>query len=144
MLTQASFGNPVGETAYTLCLYDQNGGVPTFVMGATIAPAGICGARPCWQALSDRGWRYKNKDGTGDGITRVSLMGGPVGRPKVQIGGKGLHLSLPAPSGLQYFDVDPALIIQLHSSDPPACWSSTFDAAAVDSNDGTEFKARSH
>jgi hypothetical protein len=144
VLTQASFGNPLtGSTAYTLCLYDQNAGTPVFEMDATIAPAGTCGTRPCWKAVSDRGWSYNNRNGVGNGVNKTTLLGGAAGRPKVQINGKGADLRLPVPQGIRYFTADTAVIVQLHSSNPPACWSSTFNSPGIVRNDSSQFKAHS-
>ena len=140
-LGRTDFGDPVnGSTNYKLCVYDETGGTPVFKMGASIANGGTCGAKPCWKAVSTKGWAYKDKVGKADGITKVQLKGGKPGRPLVQAQGKGASLPMPAPvSGTEFFDQDPAVIVQLHNSSSPNCWSSTFDSSKK--NDGTQFKA---
>ena len=42
----------------------------------------------------------------------------------------------------EFFDQDPAVIVQLHSSNPVSCWSTTFDAASTKDNSSQQFKAR--
>jgi hypothetical protein len=102
----------------------------------------MCGAKPCWQAVSNKGWTYRNKAGNGDGITKARLKGGAAGKPQVQVQAKGTNLPMPAPvSGTEFFDQDPAVIVQLHSSSPVNCWSSTFDDQSTKKNDGVQFKA---
>jgi hypothetical protein len=142
-LGQEEFGDPVnGSTSYTLCVYDQTGDSPVFKMGATVAPGGLCGGNPCWSALGTSGWSYKNSAGNGNGITKLSLKGGAVGKPKVQVKGGGTSLPLPAPiSGTEFFDQDTQVVVQLHSSSPMNCWSSTFDGSSTKRNDGVQFKA---
>jgi trimeric autotransporter adhesin len=139
--TQSSFGDPVGGgTAYALCLYDTTGGAAVLKMGVSIPAGGTCGTQPCWKALAQKGWSYKNTSG----ITKVLLIGGAAGKPSLQVRGKGMTLPLPAPlSGSQYFDEDPAVVIQLHSSNTMSCWSSSFAAAGTVRNAGGQFQASS-
>ncbi len=142
-LGQTDFGDPVnGSTSYTVCVYDEDAGTPVFKMGASLAPGGMCGTRTCWKAVSGKGWVYKNKTGNAGGITKVQLKGGAPGKPQVQVQGKGTSLPLPAPiSGTEFFDQDPAVIVQLYSSSPADCWSSTFDSLSTKKNDGLQFRA---
>jgi len=142
-LAQSDFGDPVnGSTSYTLCLYDASGDMPVLKMAASVAAGGLCGAHPCWKALSAAGWVYVDQIGAAEGITRVFLRGGGSGKAKVQVGGKGSTLPLPAPlSGTQFFNVDTAVIVQLRSSAPAHCWSSRFAALNTKKNDGTRFRA---
>src|SRR5262249_27131858 len=98
--------------------------------------------RPCWKAVRDLGWAYKNRTGNVYGITKVQLKGGTAGKPQVQVQAKGSSFPMPVPiSASEFFDQDPAVIVQLHSSSPAACWSSIFDGSTTKKNDGVEFKA---
>jgi len=42
---------------------------------------------------------------------------------------------------MEFYDQDPAVIVQLHSSNPASCWSSTFDAPSTKKSDSFNFKA---
>jgi Concanavalin A-like lectin/glucanases superfamily len=142
-LAQGDFGDPLnGSTTYSLCVYDESGGMPEFKMGLSLAAGGTCGSFPCWKALGSKGWAYKNKLGNADGVTQLKESGGAPGKPKVKFAGKGANLPLPSPFsfGVQYFEKDPAVIVQLHSSSPTNCWTSSFTTATK--NDGGSFKAK--
>jgi hypothetical protein len=142
-LTQADFGDPLnGSTTYSLCVYDENGGVPQFKMGLVVAAGGTCSGLPCWKSAGSKGWSYKNTLSNWDGVTQIKALGGAAGKPKVKVAGRGASLPLPPPVsfGVQYFEKDPAVIVQLHSSSPANCWSSTFSTASK--NDGGSFKAK--
>jgi hypothetical protein len=142
-LAQNDFGNPViGGTSYRVCIYDQTGGVSSFKMGYGIDAGGTCGLFACWKPLGSKGWLYRKLDGNADGITKLAVKGGGAGKPKVLVKGKGVALPLPAPlSGTEFFDQDTQVIIQLHSSTPDNCWSSSFDSSSTKKNDGSQFKA---
>ena len=140
-LTRDDFGDPVlGSTTYSLCLYDQVGGLPVLRIGLALPAAGTCAGAPCWRTLGSRGWSYRDNAGSTAGVTRFRLRGGPAGRPSVQLKGAGALLPIPPPNTAgRYFAQDGAVILQLHASSPAACWSSTFTASRR--NDGRPFKA---
>jgi hypothetical protein len=81
-------------------------------------------------------------DGNAYGITKVALKGGDAGKPKVLVKGRGATLPLPVPlSMFEFFDQDTEIIVQLHSSTPDSCWSSSFDLLSTKKNTATQFKA---
>lgn len=143
-LAQGDFGDPVnGSTTYALCVYDQTASTPVFKMSATIASGEMCGDRACWKAIIGRQWAYSNRSGNADGVSTLQLKSGAAGQPQVLAKGKGSSLAMPDPiSSTDFFDQDPAVIMQLHSLGEPAnCWSSTFDRSSTKKNDGMQFKA---
>lgn len=104
--------------------------------------ARTCGKKPCWKAVSDRGYAYKNRDGNADGVTKIAFKGGVAGKPLMQLAGKGDSLPLPEPvNGVTYFDTDAAVTVQLHRDDDARCWTSRFAAASVRKNEPAQFKA---
>jgi hypothetical protein len=136
-------GDPLGGTpAYAFCVYDQTAGVPALKMGINIAAGGTCGTKPCWKAVSDKGWSYSNRSGSSGGITKVKFKGGDAGKPNLQVAAKGASLLMPPVSGGELFDQDSTVIEQLHSSEPAACWSSSFVIAGTKRNDGGQFTAK--
>jgi hypothetical protein len=142
-LTQGDFGTPTATTAYALCVYDDIAGVPTLKSGLSVAPGGMCGATPCWAALGTKGWKYRHPIGNADAVTQIKLLGGEAGKPRLQIKAKGAALPLPAPfSGTQFLAQNPSTVLQLHTSSPVACWSSSFEAASTKKNIATQFKAK--
>ena len=93
-VTQGQFGDPVnGSTAYKVCIYD---GANHLKGDYTIARAGqMCGTAPCWAAVSDKGYKYKDKSAAADGILAMKLSGGDAGKGKVKIKGKNTTAHLP-------------------------------------------------
>ena len=71
-VTQGQFGDPVSVngTAYAVCLYDA----ASILRGEySLGQAGaMCGTKPCWKAVSDKGYMYKDKDATADGLAQAN------------------------------------------------------------------------
>lgn len=127
-------------TRYALCLYDQEAGQSRLVATAVIEAGGFCGGRPCWAALGQSGFAFKDRSGNSDGIAQLRLKSGAAGRSSVKIKAQGDALPLPASvSSTRTLRQDPAVIVQLHSRNPDVCWSTTFTTASR--NDGVQFKA---
>ena len=134
------FEDPVnGSAAYRVCLYDSSAN-PQPLENATVLPGGTCGTKPCWKllgnALSPKGYRYKNKDATPDGITDMKLQAGVADKAKLQVKGKGANLALP-PLGLTL-----PVTVQLRISDgvTTECWQTTFSTSQ--DNTPAKFKAK--
>jgi hypothetical protein len=47
--TLGEFGDPVGATDYTLCLYDMWGPTSALLFRAVAPAGGVCAGPPCWQ-----------------------------------------------------------------------------------------------
>jgi hypothetical protein len=86
-VTPSQFGDPVtGTTSYKLCVYD---GADRLKGAYTVARAGdLCGRLSCWSNISDKGYRYRDESRAADGILKITLSGGELGKGKVQIVGK--------------------------------------------------------
>ncbi|MEO8133951.1 MAG: hypothetical protein ABI831_08250 [Betaproteobacteria bacterium] len=93
-VTQGQFGNPVtGNTAYKLCIYDaanQLKGNYTIRRAAE-----TCGTAACWSAISDKGYKYRDKSTAADGILKMKLIGGAAGKGKIKVIGKNTSGHLP-------------------------------------------------
>ncbi len=130
----AEFGDPVGgDTHFIMCVYDDS----TLVSSATIPPAGDCATGGCWAASGTKGFKYKDKAGGADGITKIGMKQG-IGKAKIGIKGKGANLRMPASLPLTNAI---AATVQLFKLDGPECWQTTFDAPAS-KNDSSAFKAK--
>lgn len=126
--TASDIGDPTTATAYTLCLYDNVGGVPQRRLMQTIPPSSR------WKAFS-RGYRYRDKTLSTGGLESITLTQGAAGKSSISVRGKGAPLSLP---GLP-LSKQPNVTIQLMS--PNACWTSTFSLPVE--NSLARFKAKS-
>jgi hypothetical protein len=93
-VTQSQFGDPVaGSTAYAICIYDS---ADQLKGTYTIDRAGdTCDGKPCWAAISDKGYKYGDKNGSADGIVKMKVSGGPAGKGKVKVIGKNATGQLP-------------------------------------------------
>jgi phospholipase C len=132
MVQLSDFGSPTTTTDYLICVYDQSG-----EKVSALAPAGgTCGTKPCWKTSSTTGFQYKDKDGTPEGVTKVKLKAGDVGKGKLQVKGGPPHLQLPMSLMLAT-----PVRVQLRQSSSNTCWEATYSTAQK--NDSTQFKAKS-
>ncbi len=134
-LSQADFGNPLspGGTGYDVCLYDGAGGL---VAEFEIDRAGLlCAGKPCWKATggappTGKGYAYKDKDRSADGIQVMTFKSGAVDKSKILIkAGNSAPAGYTSLEGLvaQALSGSTAVTLQLHGSDAPNCYSITFD-----------------
>jgi hypothetical protein len=136
----SAFGDPVASDAYALCLYDESG-APALVFDAAIPAGGTCGTKPCWKGTGEppgaKGFKYKNKERTPEGVLKLVLKAGLEGKTKVVVKGGGPHL------GAGVFGLPPlplALPARMQLQGPGgACWEAVYSAAGVTMNSATEF-----
>jgi hypothetical protein len=132
---KSDFGNPVAATTYTMCIYDQNGGVSSLALQALVPPAGVCDGKPCWKETS-KGFRYKDRALGNDGLKLINLKSGPGGKAKIIVKGQGSNLNLP----VLPLDQDQTVIAQLKNNvGGSECWEARFTGPAK-KNDGGQFK----
>ncbi len=127
---KADFRDPVGSHDYVLCLYDGTGLLATF----TAPAAGTCGTKPCW-ADKPKGYQYKDKAATPDGITQLQLSEGAHGKAKIQVKGKGLDLP-----DVDLSTLTSPLTVQLEPAIGGVCFGATYSFPPVLKNDGVSFK----
>ena len=103
---------------------------------AAQAPADrMCGTKPCWKAFGTIGFKYGDKTGTPDGLTKGVLKGGAAGTAKIQVKGAGTNLHLPT------LPLMTPVRVQLRQSSSSACWEANYSMATT--NTGSVFKAKS-
>src|SRR5262249_45475668 len=81
---QSQFGDPVnGTTAWNVCFSEDTNGLP----GSLDTERGgqLCGrvGRPCWSAIGERVYRYKDVTAGADGVEKILAQGGPAGRGRI-------------------------------------------------------------
>jgi hypothetical protein len=136
-VTQGQFGDPVnGTTAYALCIYDA----ADVLRGeySLIQAGAMCGDKPCWKAVSDKGYAYKDKDATADGIAQAKLNGGDAGKGAVKIQGKNSSGNLPTGVVAGLLNNPSGATVQILSSNL-ACFS--IDLTEIKKADSTVFQA---
>jgi hypothetical protein len=125
------YGSPISSTTYALCVYDNQ----SLQMTAVVPAGGTCGTKPCWTTVGASGFKYSEKAGAADGITRVLLKAGTGGKKaKIQFKGKGDGLLIPPLS------LATPLRVQVQRSGGTACWEATYSSATVTER---HFKAKS-
>jgi hypothetical protein len=116
------FGLPTTTTNYQLCIYD---GTPVNILDAAIPAGGLCNVaspRDCWQEKA-KGFKYKDKDLTPDGVASLTLKEGLVAaKAKIILKGKGAALDDPTIPIV----VSP-VTVQLLSGDG-VCWEAVYSA----------------
>jgi len=133
---QSDLGDPTLSTDYALCIYDATGGETTLAASLSL-PAGNSG----WRNNAPYGWKWSERDGLVNGIRKLDLRGGAAGKSKVKLRAGGSFLPLPgALAASAYFDEDPAVIVQLLSSEG-SCWTSSFLPVDTSTNTTRLFSA---
>ncbi len=132
---QGALGDPSTTATYTVCVYDSSAGVASLATSLSIPPSAK------WQSKSPKGWQYKDKSGTFDGVQKIKLKTGSAGKTKVQLIAKGGSLPTPIPfSSSAFFEQSPDVTVQMFNSDTSTCWSSSF--ATATKNTVAQFKAK--
>ncbi len=128
---------PVNGTIYTLCTYDETGGVPALEAQSIVPPGGTCSGKPCWKATGSKGFKYKDSLASAAGVRSVILKTGASGKAKVIFKGKGSSVALP-PLALSQ---DQKVIVQLKNT-AGGCWETRFSGPPI-KNTTTQFKDKS-
>ncbi len=127
--TQNEFGDPTDATDYVLCLYE---GTAPALIGQSVVQANAT----TWQALSAKGYKYKEPTGSQGGVQKVVLKGSATDKAKALVKGKGSGLPDPArPVG------DP-LRVQLINSRTGMCWGASYSGTQIGKNEPGLLKAK--
>jgi len=80
----SDFGDPVADTTrYDVCLYGDSG---QLVSELSVDRAGqTCGKKPCWKDKRGKGFSYKDKESSADGVKTAKVASGPTGKGKLQV-----------------------------------------------------------
>ena len=125
------FGAPTLSTDLQMCIYDEAG----LVLSATAPAAGTCRNKPCWKEARNK-LRYLDKEATPDGLRKLTLKPGDVGKARIKVAGKGEAL------GLLDLDIDGEVTARLGRSDGTPCWEARYPNP--DRSDGNRYDARSN
>jgi cysteine-rich repeat protein len=125
---KGDFGDPTDANGYTLCMYDPDG----IATQAAAPPAGTCGPKPCWKETKV-GWKYGTSTGTPQGVAKLRLKAGIVGKPAVLVKAHGDSLVVPA------LPLMLPVAAQVRSADG-ACYGAAFSTPSK--NDPTQFNAK--
>lgn len=95
--TAAEFLAPDTQLTTTLrvCVYDASGTAQPLAE-MDLPPDGTCAGKPCWKSLAAKGYLYKDKELTPDGLLKTKLRAGVAGKSSVFAKGKGVNLPMPS------------------------------------------------
>jgi len=129
--TVAEFGFPTVSDSYELCVYDATSDV---IFHGHVPASGTCAGVACWKTLPGKGYNYKDKNRTPDGMEKLQLIAGVAGSAKVSAKGKGELLVMPTLGALPL-----PITVQLRGAGQ--CWGATFSTSLASTTE--QFKAKS-
>lgn len=135
-VTPADFGDPVdGDTAYKVCIYDD---ADVLAGEYTVDEAGnTCDGAPCFKEISGKGFKYKDKTTTADGVLKMNLFGGDPGKGKIVVVAKNKAATMPTGTAAALLS-QPSATVQVITSDA-SCFGGSY--GTVKKADGSLFKA---
>jgi CSLREA domain-containing protein len=85
--TQMEFGDPVtGDTSVAICIYDD---ADVLLEQFSVDRAGqLCPDKACWKAKGTKGYGYKDKESSADGISKLGYKAGDSGKGNADAKGK--------------------------------------------------------
>ena len=128
---KTDFGDPTSTSSYRFCVFD---GAGKLVAGADAPAGGTCAGRACWTEKTS-GFSYRDPDGTPDGLSRIDLSAGDVGKLKLRARDPNLVIG-PLPL------LSTPVHARLSRTDTNACWEASF-ATSIKRNEATRFSAKS-
>jgi len=127
----ATLGDPVAGDDYTLCVYEQTGGVGAVVFGIRSPGGGK------WRDLGAKGFKYKDGDLLPDGVRLVQVRPGAEHKAKMKLKARGGNVGL---SGLG-FGAATTVTAQLRG-ETGACFGASY-SAPFKRDDAEQFNDRS-
>lgn len=124
MINVADFGDPLNTTDYSFCVYA--GGVR--VMELKAPAGGTCAGKPCWKSRGAKGFRYKDKEKTPSGISRIALRTTPPALADIVLRARGPNIVFPP------LPLTQPVIGQLIKSNGPECWEAVYSAPPIRNN----------
>ncbi len=123
--TQLALSDPTDSAGYALCLYA--GTAAALIFEAHVDPSATR-----WSELGDKGYRYKESNGSEDGTQRVILKASDSDKSKALWKARGGSLPDLAPATLPISDFP--VTVQLRNDQGSVCIESTFDDGDVRRN----------
>jgi hypothetical protein len=130
-----------GTTKYAVCIYDDGN---VLVADLLVDRAGaIClPGKPCWKAVSDKGYKFKDKATASDGVKKILGKGGDAEKGKVIVKAKNTEKKgqTNLPTGIAAaLNESTQATVQVITSDA-SCFSMV--ASQVKKDDGVIYKAK--
>ena len=132
--SQSEFADPINSADYTLCIYTPQG----LVSESVVPPS-----TTLWSTISTKGYKYKDKPGSQDGITKIILKGNVnPNKSKALVKGKGTNLDDIPDATNPTVDLDLPVKVQLVNEDNGICFEADYGPADIKKNVPGKFKAK--
>lgn len=146
-LEQLDLGDPLAPngTAYSVCVFDDTGALAGSL--AVDAAGGDCDGKPCWKSIGDappdgKGYLYKDKTGSADGVRLWKMKAGDAGKPLVLVNAKNNakkgETALPLGIASSLEQTSAAVVVVM--GDGGECFAGAVDQ--VKTQEATHFKAQ--
>lgn len=143
--TAAELASPGTTTDYAFCVYDETTG--GLLLGLHAPAGGTCDGKACWQAVGSnppgsRGWRYRDRERTPDGLEAFVAKPGAAGKAKHTVKGKGPLLVLPGENAAAPLPLATPIQVRAQLKHRfGRCWEASYSSAVR--NDATTLQLRS-
>ena len=128
------FGDPRVGDDYAFCLYGDTDTTPTLLVDVAFPAGGTCAGKPCWKAKGNppgaKGYAYAQK-----AYATLALTPGDAGKAKIVVKLKGAAFDAPTLPAT-------ALPLRAQLQGAGRCWDTSFVADDVQTNTGTQLKAK--
>jgi hypothetical protein len=105
-----------------------------------VPPGGTCGNAPCWRANGVKGFTYRNKAGTPNGLSDLKLKTGAAGKASFQVKGRGVNLPTPPLGPTLGLMLPVTAQLQIQNGPTTECWQTTYTQATLNSQE--RFRAK--
>lgn len=119
---------PTATTTYGLCLYADD----AFLMSLQVPPSAAL-----WKPIKAKGFEYKDKGGTANGVIKGVLKAGKTGKAKAVVKGKGDALP-----DLDLVNVATPIRAQLFNTETGLCLEANYDASDIIKRSAKKLKAK--
>jgi hypothetical protein len=130
---RAAFGDPRARDGYAFCVFDESRSAARVLLGARAPAASTCGGRPCW-TVSKKGFVYRDRTLTPEGLEQIALQSGSDGKARVIVKARGERLAMPT------LPLATPLRVQLQAANGE-CWEARYLSAGVRKNTREMFRA---
>ncbi|HEY2774590.1 MAG TPA: hypothetical protein VGK20_11145 [Candidatus Binatia bacterium] len=147
-------GDPSQGDAFSVCFYDEAGGVPSLAYRLDLEPSTVDASKwsRTWRE-SGLVYRMKATDGTSQGVSQMRIGVDKHGAPafKLKAGANNgctsdCRAKFQPPAGTgdgRLFSMEPGMTVQWVAS-TGACWSARYDAASVNTSQSFHARSRPH
>jgi cysteine-rich repeat protein len=123
---------------YHVCVYDDVAGTPELFLETVVRPGKQCARKPCWKHKVGRKCKFKDKNATIRGVSKLQLRSGVGGKARWKLRAKGKDV--PPPDLGETGRTFPMTVQMLIDDGSGNCWQTNYESAKK--NDGEKLIAK--